>query len=436
MFWFFSGRRWASILGLLGRGKDGNMARLGSRQRTRSNGDIFAGYSEETRMARDNYVFTSESVTEGHPDKVCDQISDAVLDEIMKVDTRGRVACETFITIGLVVVGGEITTSSYVDVPGMVRNLIREIGYTDPKYGFNYSTCAILNAIGTQSPDIAQGVDTGGAGDQGLMMGYAINETKELMPLPIMLAHRITQRLAEVRKKRILPYLGPDGKSQVTVEFEGGKPKRVDTVVVSSQHTEEILDRTGRQITKRAKEEIVEQVVLKSVPARYIDARTKYLVNPTGKFVIGGPQSDTGMTGRKIIVDTYGGSAPHGGGAFSGKDPTKVDRSACYMARHVAKNIVAAGLAHACNVQLAYAIGVAKPVSVFISTRGNGEVPDWRLTEIVKKQFDLTPKGIIEYLDLLRPIYRKTAAYGHFGREIEDFRWERTHRVQDLLKDA
>lgn len=436
MFWFFSGRRWASILGLLGRGKDGNMARLGSRQRTRPNGDIFAGYSEETRMARDNYVFTSESVTEGHPDKVCDQISDAVLDEIMKVDTRGRVACETFITIGLVVVGGEITTSSYVDVPGMVRNLIREIGYTDPKYGFNYSTCAILNAIGTQSPDIAQGVDTGGAGDQGLMMGYAINETKELMPLPIMLAHRITQRLAEVRKKRILPYLGPDGKSQVTVEFEGGKPKRVDTVVVSSQHTEEILDRTGRQITKRAKEEIVEQVVLKSVPARYIDARTKYLVNPTGKFVIGGPQSDTGMTGRKIIVDTYGGSAPHGGGAFSGKDPTKVDRSACYMARHVAKNIVAAGLAHACNVQLAYAIGVAKPVSVFISTRGNGEVPDWRLTEIVKKQFDLTPKGIIEYLDLLRPIYRKTAAYGHFGREIEDFRWERTHRVQDLLKDA
>ena len=387
-------------------------------------------------MARDNYVFTSESVTEGHPDKVCDQISDAVLDEIMKMDKRGRVACEAFITIGLVVVGGEITTNSYVDVPGMVRNLIREIGYTDPKYGFNYSTCAILNAIGTQSPDIAQGVDKGGAGDQGLMMGYAINETKELMPLPIMLAHRITQRLAEVRKKKILPYLGPDGKSQVTVEFEGGKPKRVDTVVVSSQHTEEILDRTGRHITRRAKEEIIEHVVLKSIPARYIDARTKYLVNPTGKFVIGGPQSDTGMTGRKIIVDTYGGSAPHGGGAFSGKDPTKVDRSACYMARHVAKNIVAAGLAHACNVQLAYAIGVAKPVSVFISTRGNGEVPDWRLTEIVKKQFDLTPKGIIEYLDLLRPIYRKTASYGHFGREIDEFLWEKTHRVPDLLKGA
>jgi S-adenosylmethionine synthetase len=387
-------------------------------------------------MARDNFFFTSESVTEGHPDKVCDQISDAVLDEIMKKDKRGRVACETFITVGLVVVGGEITTTSYVDVPGLVRNLIREIGYTDPKYGFNHTTCAILNAIGTQSPDIAQGVDVGGAGDQGLMMGFAINETKELMPLPIMLAHRITQRLAEVRRKKILAYLGPDGKSQVTVEYENGKPKRVDTVVVSSQHTEDILDRTGECITKRAKEEIVENVVLKSIPSRYIDARTKYLVNPTGKFVIGGPQSDTGMTGRKIIVDTYGGSAPHGGGAFSGKDPTKVDRSACYMARHIAKNIVAAGLADACNVQLAYAIGVAKPVSVLISTKGKGEVPDWRLTEIVQKEFDLTPKGIIDYLNLLRPIYRKTASYGHFGRELAEFTWEKTHRVKDLLKGA
>ncbi len=387
-------------------------------------------------MARDNYFFTSESVTEGHPDKVCDQISDAVLDEIMKKDKRGRVACETFITVGLVVVGGEISTTSYVDVPNLVRNLVREIGYTDPKYGFNYSTCAILNAIGTQSPDIAQGVDTGGAGDQGLMMGFAINETKELMPLPIMLAHKITMRLAEVRRKNILPYLGPDGKSQVTVEYENGRPKRVDTVVVASQHTEDILDRTGDKITKKAKDEIVENVVLKSIPARYLDNRTKYLVNPTGKFVIGGPQSDTGMTGRKIIVDTYGGSAPHGGGAFSGKDPTKVDRSACYMARHIAKNIVAAGLADACNVQLAYAIGVAQPVSVLVSTKGNGEVPDWRLTEIVKKHFNLTPKGIIEYLNLLRPIYCKTAAYGHFGREIPEFTWEKTNRVKDILKDA
>jgi S-adenosylmethionine synthetase len=391
---------------------------------------------EEKSMANNNYFFTSESVTEGHPDKVCDQISDAVLDEILRVDKKGRVACETFITVGLVVVGGEITTHSYVDVPGLVRNLIREIGYTDPKYGFNYSTCAILNAIGTQSPDIAQGVDTGGAGDQGLMMGYAINETKELMPLPIMLAHGITQRLAEVRRQGILPYLGPDGKSQVTVEFENGKPKRVDTVVVSSQHTEEILDSTGLKITDRAKEEIVNQVVMKSIPAEYLDARTRYLVNPTGKFVIGGPQSDTGMTGRKIIVDTYGGAAPHGGGAFSGKDPTKVDRSACYMARHVAKNIVAAGLAYSCDVQLAYAIGVAKPVSVFINTKGTGKVPDARLTEIVQKQFDLTPRGIIEYLDLLRPIYRKTASYGHFGREIDEFVWEKTHRTGDLKKDA
>jgi len=387
-------------------------------------------------MARDNYFFTSESVTEGHPDKVCDQISDAVLDDILRADKKGRVACETFITVGLVVVGGEITTTSYVDVPGLVRNLIREIGYTDPKYGFNHFSCAILNAIGTQSPDISQGVDTGGAGDQGLMMGYAITETPELMPLPIMLAHKLTMRLAEVRKQKILPYLGPDGKSQVTVEYENGRPKRVATVVVSSQHTEEILDNTGRRITKQAQDEIIENVVLKAIPSNYLDAGTKYLVNPTGKFVIGGPQSDTGMTGRKIIVDTYGGSAPHGGGAFSGKDPTKVDRSASYMARHIAKNIVAAGLAQACNLQLAYAIGVAEPVSVLISTKGNGEVPDWRLTQIVKKQFDLTPRGIINYLDLLRPIYRMTASYGHFGRELEEFTWEKTHRVKDLLKDA
>jgi len=387
-------------------------------------------------MATTNYFFTSESVTEGHPDKVCDQISDAVLDEILRVDTRGRVACETFITVGLVIVGGEITTTSYVEIPIVVRNLVRDIGYTDPKYGFNYSTCAILNAIGTQSPDIAQGVDVGGAGDQGLMMGYAINSTEELMPLPIMLAHRITLRLAEVRREKILPYLGPDGKSQVTVEFENGKPKRVETVVISCQHSEDILDATGMRITNQAREEIIEKVALKAIPSKYLDSHTRYLVNPTGKFVVGGPQSDTGMTGRKIIVDTYGGAAPHGGGAFSGKDPTKVDRSASYMARHVAKNIVAAGLAEECDLQLAYAIGVAEPVSVFINTHGTGKIPDWRLTQLVGKHFDLTPRGIIEYLDLLRPIYRKTAAYGHFGRQEPEFTWEKTDRVKDLLKDA
>ncbi len=387
-------------------------------------------------MTRNNFFFTSESVTEGHPDKVCDQISDAVLDEVLKEDPRGRVACETFITVGLVIVGGEITTKTYVDIPGLVRNLIREIGYTDPKYGFNYSTCAILNAIGTQSQDIAQGVNTGGAGDQGLMMGYAVNQTKELMPLPIMLAHKLTQRLAETRKKNILPYLGPDGKSQVTVEFENNHPKRVDTVVISCQHTEEILDRTGKRITNKAREEIIEKVAFKAIPARLLDSKTKFLVNPTGKFVIGGPQSDTGMTGRKIIVDTYGGSAAHGGGAFSGKDPTKVDRSASYMARHIAKNIVAAGLSEVCHVQLAYAIGVAKPVSVLVSTRNTGKIPDSRLTELVKKHFELTPRGIIEYLNLLRPIYLKTAAYGHFGRTEPEFTWEKTNKVRDLLKDA
>ena len=387
-------------------------------------------------MFKQNFFFTSESVTEGHPDKVCDQISDAVLDEVLRHDKRGRVACEAFITIGLVIVGGEITTSTYVDIPNLVRNLVHDIGYTDPKYGFNYSTCAILNAIGTQSPDIAQGVNIGGAGDQGLMVGYAINQTKERMPLPIMLAHKLTMRLAEVRKKNILPFLGPDGKSQVTVEFENGKPKRVDTVVLSCQHTEEILDKTGKKITDKAREEINENDALKDIPARYLDNRTKYLINPTGKFVVGGPQSDTGMTGRKIIVDTYGGSAAHGGGAFSGKDPTKVDRSASYMARHIAKNIVASGLASVCHVQLAYAIGVAQPVSVMVNTRNTGKIPDNRLTELVKKHFDMTPRGIIEYLNLLRPIYRKTAAYGHFGRLDKEFTWEKTNKAKDLLKDA
>jgi S-adenosylmethionine synthetase len=387
-------------------------------------------------MAKNNFFFTSESVTEGHPDKVCDQISDAVLDEVLRYDSKGRVACETFITVGLVIVGGEITTKTYVDIPDLVRNLVKSIGYTDSKYGFNYKTCAILNAIGMQSPDIAQGVDTGGAGDQGLMIGYAVNHTKELMPLPIMLSHRLTQRLALVRKKKILPYLGPDGKAQVTVEFEDGKPKRVDTVLVSSQHTDDIMDKTGKKITNKAKDEIIEKVALAAIPKKYIDNKTKFLVNPTGKFVIGGPQSDTGMTGRKIIVDTYGGSAAHGGGAFSGKDPTKVDRSASYMARHIAKNIVAAKLADVCHVQLAYAIGVAQPVSVLINTRNSGKVPDSRLTQLVRKHFDLTPRGIIEYLKLKRPIYLKTAAYGHFGRELKEFAWEKTNMAKALQKDA
>ena len=386
--------------------------------------------------SRGIHVFTSESVTEGHPDKVCDQISDAVLDAVLSQDTKGRVACETFITVGLVVVGGEITTSCWVDVQGLVRDLIRDIGYTDAKYGFNYATCGILNAIGRQSGDIAQGVDTGGAGDQGLMVGYACDETPELMPMPITLAHKLTRRLAEVRRKDVLPYLGPDGKSQVTVEYREGKPVRIDTVVISSQHTEDILNRKGDRITNAARDEIIEKVGLAVLPKKLIDAKTRFLVNPTGKFVIGGPQSDTGMTGRKIIVDTYGGWAPHGGGAFSGKDPTKVDRSATYMARHIAKNIVGAKLAREALVQLAYAIGVAEPVSVMVDTAGTGVIPDERLTKVVREVFPLTPRGIIEELDLLKPIYRITASYGHFGRSERDFRWESLHHVPALKAAA
>jgi S-adenosylmethionine synthetase len=381
------------------------------------------------------FFFTSESVTEGHPDKVCDQISDAVLDEVIRQDPMGRVACETFITIGLVIIGGEITTSGYVDIAGLTRNLIRDIGYTHSKYGFNYETCAVLNAIGSQSPDIAQGVDTGGAGDQGLMVGYACDETPELMPLPISLAHKLCQKQAEIRKKKILDYLGPDGKSQVTVEYRYGKPCRVDCVVLSSQHTEEILDETGKKISDKAREEIIENIV-KPVVGNLADENTVYLVNPTGKFVIGGPQSDTGMTGRKIIVDTYGGMAPHGGGAFSGKDPTKVDRSASYMVRYIAKNIVGAGLAQKCAVQLAYAIGVIEPVSVMVDTYGTGKVPESNLVRLIKKHFQLTPKGMIEMLDLRRPIYLKTAAYGHFGRTEPEFTWERLDKVEDLKRDA
>jgi S-adenosylmethionine synthetase len=397
------------------------------------------------------HVFTSESVTEGHPDKVCDQISDAVLDEVIRQDIAAdrrrrkggrkrlgssRVACESFITVGLVVVGGEMTTDGWVDVQDLVRALIHDIGYTDAKHGFNWATCGILNAIGRQSPDIAQGVEVGGAGDQGLMVGYACDQTPELMPMPITLAHRLTRRLAEVRRSGLLPFLGPDGKSQVTVEYRDGAPHRVDTVVISSQHTEDILDRTGNAISKAARAEIIEKVGLAVLPKALVDSRTRFLVNPTGKFVIGGPQSDTGMTGRKIIVDTYGGWAPHGGGAFSGKDPTKVDRSATYMARHIAKNIVGAKLAREALVQLAYAIGVADPVSVMVDTFGSGVIPDERLTKVVREVFPLTPRGIIEELRLLQPIYRITASYGHFGRSEPEFRWESLHHVSALKSAA
>lgn len=383
-----------------------------------------------------DFLFTSESVTEGHPDKLCDRISDGVLDEVLSQDKLGRVACETFVTLGLVIIGGEITTKAYVDIHDLVRTIIYNIGYINSAYGFSYDSCAILNAIGSQSPDIAQGVDTGGAGDQGLMSGYACRETKELMPMPIMLAHKLCQRLAKVRKKNILPYLGPDGKSQVTIEYKDGKPSRVDTVVLSTQHTEDVLDRTGKKITKRAIDEIIEQVILPIIPKPMLDNKTRYLVNPTGKFVIGGPQSDTGMTGRKIIVDTYGGMATHGGGAFSGKDPTKVDRSASYMARYIAKNVVASGLADKCSVQLAYAIGVAEPVSLMIFTDRTNNVPEKRVAELVRKHFDMTPRGIIKTLKLRRPIYGKTAAYGHFGRNERDFTWEKTDKAKILAKEA
>jgi S-adenosylmethionine synthetase len=383
-----------------------------------------------------DFLFTSESVTEGHPDKICDRISDEVLDEVLKQDPKGRVACETFVTVGMVIVGGEITTTGWVDVHNLVRRTIRDIGYTETKHGFTANTCCVLNAIGPQSPDIAQGVDVGGAGDQGFMVGYACRETTELMPMPIMLAHKLCRRLAEVRKNRTLLYLGPDGKSQVTMEYKGGHPSRIDTVVVSSQHTEEILDQSGKKITDKARNEIIENVILNVLPKEYVDNNTRFLVNPTGKFVVGGPQSDTGMTGRKIIVDTYGGMAAHGGGAFSGKDPTKVDRSACYMARYIAKNVVASNLADYCTIQLAYAIGVAEPVSVMVFTDGTGKIPEKRISELIRKHFDLTPRGIIESLNLRRPIYAKTAAYGHFGRCENDFTWEKTDKAELLKKDA
>ena len=385
-------------------------------------------------MNKRNFSFTSESVTEGHTDKVCDQISDAVLDDVIRQDPRGRVACETFITIGLVVVGGEISTKGWVDLQKLVRSVLANIGYTNTKYGFDAQTCAILNAIGRQSEDISQGVDTGGAGDQGTMIGYACSETPELMPLPIMLAHKLTRKLAEVRRKGIIKYLGPDGKSQVTVEYQNGKPVVVNRAVIAAQHTEEVVDKTGKKMTEEAKEEITKKVIIPTLGEFYDPKKIKCFINATGKFVIGGPQSDTGMTGRKIIVDTYGGMAAHGGGAFSGKDPTKVDRSGSYMARYIAKNIVAAELAEKCTVQLAYVIGVAEPVCVDINTSGTGKVPEDRLEELVRKHFELTPQGMIKTLNLLRPIYQKTAAYGHFGREEEEFTWERKDKAKDLIE--
>ncbi len=373
-------------------------------------------------------LFTSESVTEGHPDKLADQISDGVLDAIFSKDPYGRVACETFVTTGLVMVGGEVTTDVYVDIPQLVRGIIKEIGYTDASYGFDYQTCAILNAIQTQSPDIAMGVDKDGAGDQGMMFGYATNETPELMPLPIMMAHKLTHRLAEVRKNGTLPYVRPDGKSQVSVRYEGGRPVRIETVVISTQHEPDVTQSDIRN-------DIIEHVIKPVLPAEMYSADSiVYHINPTGRFVVGGPHGDTGLTGRKIIVDTYGGSGRHGGGAFSGKDPTKVDRSATYAARYVAKNIVAAGLAEKCEVQLAYAIGVAEPVSVRAETFGTGKMDDDKIAELVRKNFDLTPKGIIAMLDLRRPIYRKTAAYGHFGREGDGFTWEKTDKAGVLAK--
>ncbi len=376
-----------------------------------------------------SYLFTSESVTEGHPDKIADQISDAVLDAVLAQDERGRVACETLVTTGLIVIVGEITTSAVFDFSQVARETVKEIGYTRAKYGFDCDTCAVLTAVGKQSPDIAQGVDTGGAGDQGLMFGFACNETPELMPMPIQLAHQLSKRLAEARRSQTLPYLRPDGKSQVTVEYKDGRPFRIDAIVISTQHAPEVSN-------EQLQEEIVREVIRPTVSAELLDQNTKFHINPTGRFVTGGPQGDAGLTGRKIIVDTYGGYAPHGGGAFSGKDPTKVDRSAAYMARYIAKNIVAAGLAERCLVQLAYAIGVADPVSVLVDTSGTGRVSENQMTSLVREHFSLTPAGIIQTLNLRKPIYRNTAAYGHFGRSEPGFTWEQTDRAEALRSAA
>jgi S-adenosylmethionine synthetase len=376
-----------------------------------------------------DYIFSSESVTEGHPDKIADQISDAILDEVLTEDPFGRVACETFVTTGLTLVGGEITTKCYVDIPTIARGVIKDIGYTDAKYGFDYETCAILTSLDQQSTDIALGVDKAGAGDQGMMFGFATRETGEYMPLPIFLAHKVTKRLAECRKSKEIPFLRPDGKAQVSVKYIDGKPVSVESVVVSTQHDPDVDIET-------IKKEVIEKVVKKSIPKELlVGDKVRYLINPTGRFVIGGPLGDAGLTGRKIIVDTYGGAYSHGGGAFSGKDPTKVDRSASYFARYVAKNVVAANIADKCGIQVAYAIGIAEPISLMVETFGTGKIDDGKLSDLLLKIFDFTPGGIIESLDLLRPIYRKTAAYGHFGRPEKEFTWEKTDRVKDLLKE-
>jgi S-adenosylmethionine synthetase len=376
-----------------------------------------------------SFLFTTESVTEGHPDKIADQISDAVLDAVLSQDAMGRVACETLVTTGLAMVAGEITTSATLDYSEIVRGVIRDVGYTRAKYGFDADTCAVISSLKRQSPDIAMGVDTGGAGDQGLMFGFACDETDELMPLPIVLAHKLVRRLSDVRKAGHLPFLRPDGKSQVTVEYINGRPARVDCVVISTQHSDSV---SNREIHDSILKEVIQHVV----PPSLLDSRTKFHINPTGRFVVGGPMGDAGLTGRKIIVDTYGGYSRHGGGALSGKDPTKVDRSACYMARYVAKNLVAAGLAHKVEVQLAYAIGVAEPVSVMVDSFETGSIPDEQMTDVVRAVFSLTPRGIIESLDLRRPIYRPTAAYGHFGRSEPTFTWERSDKVEALRKAA
>ncbi|HSQ78046.1 MAG TPA: methionine adenosyltransferase [Nitrospirota bacterium] len=377
-----------------------------------------------------NYLFTSESVTEGHPDKIADQISDAVLDALLTQDPTSRVACETLLTTGLAIVAGEITTKGYVEIPDIVRQTIKEIGYTRAKYGFDYETCGVITSVHSQSPDIAMGVDTGGAGDQGLMFGYACDETPELMPMTIMLAHKLTRQLSEVRKTEVLPYLRPDGKSQVTIEYRDGKPYKLHTIVISSQHSPDVH-------LKDLREDVIEKVIKPVVPKNLLDEETIiYHINPTGRFVVGGPMGDTGLTGRKIIVDTYGGVGSHGGGCFSGKDPSKVDRSASYMARYVAKNLVAAGIATEIEVQLAYAIGVPEPVSIHVDDFGTGKVDHDKLVKIIRANFDMTPKGIMTTLDLRRPIYRKTAAYGHFGRTEPEFTWERTDKAAKIKKDA